>query len=102
MIQERLLHYVRRHGQADQANPFGFLAQHLLEVPAVDPSQQVKIRAAQASRWTEGSYDVWHLTGGVRVEQGPTVAEAQLPETHAETPGVRRRRVSAHRWSGGA
>ena len=73
-----------------------------IEVPAVDPSQQVKIRAAQASRWTEGSYDVWHLTGGVRVEQGPTVAEAQLPETHAETPGVRRRRVSAHRWSGGA
>ena len=47
-----------------------------IEVPAVDPSEQVKIRAAQASRWTEGSYDVWHLTGGVRVEQGPTVAEA--------------------------
>ena len=47
-----------------------------IEVPAVDPSEQVRIRAAQASRWTEGSYDVWHLTGGVRVEQGPTVAEA--------------------------
>ena len=47
-----------------------------IEVPAVDPSEAIAIRAAQASRWTEGSYDVWHLTGGVRIEQGPTVAES--------------------------
>ena len=47
-----------------------------IEVPAVDPSEVIAIRAAQASRWTEGSYDVWHLTGGVRIEQGPTVAES--------------------------
>ena len=45
-----------------------------IEVPSVDPRETVSIRAAQASRWTEGSYDVWHLTGGVRIEQGSTEA----------------------------
>ena len=47
-----------------------------IEVPSVDPSESILLRAAQAARWTEGSYDVWHLTGGVRIEQGPTVAES--------------------------
>ena len=47
-----------------------------IEVPSVDPRETVSIRAAQASRWTEGSYDVWHLTGGVRIEQGSTEATA--------------------------
>ena len=47
-----------------------------IEVPAVDPREQVTIHATQASRWTEGSYEVWHLTGGVRIVQGSTEATA--------------------------
>jgi len=47
-----------------------------IEVPAVDPSERIALRAGQASRWTEGSYDVWHLTGGVHVIQGSTEVDA--------------------------
>ncbi len=47
-----------------------------IEVPAIDPVEAISFRAAQAARWTEGSYDVWHLTGGVRIEQGATIAES--------------------------
>ncbi|MFM8291193.1 MAG: hypothetical protein ACKOC4_05770, partial [Planctomycetia bacterium] len=45
-----------------------------IEVPSVDPSEPVTVKATQAARWTEGSYDVWHLTGGVRIVQGATEA----------------------------
>jgi hypothetical protein len=47
-----------------------------IEVPSVDPREPISIHAAQASRWTEGSYDVWHLTGGVRIVQAATEATA--------------------------
>ena len=47
-----------------------------IEVPSVDPREPLTIRAGQAARWTEGSYDVWHLTGGVRIAQGTTEAQA--------------------------
>jgi hypothetical protein len=47
-----------------------------IEVPAVDPRQPLALRATQATRWTEGSYDVWHLTGGVTITQGATDARA--------------------------
>ena len=47
-----------------------------IEVPAVDPGEPLVVRATQAARWTEGSYDVWHLTGGVRITQGSTEAAA--------------------------
>jgi lipopolysaccharide export system protein LptA len=47
-----------------------------IEVPAADPAEQVAIKATQAARWTEGGYDVWHLTGGVRIVQGDTEATA--------------------------
>ena len=47
-----------------------------IEVPAVDPGEPLMVRATQAARWTEGSYDVWHLTGGVRITQGSTEAAA--------------------------
>ncbi|MFM7137007.1 MAG: hypothetical protein ACKO1M_08050, partial [Planctomycetota bacterium] len=47
-----------------------------VEVPSVDPSERVTIEATQAARWTEGVYDVWHLTGGVRIVQGATEAAA--------------------------
>jgi len=47
-----------------------------IEVPSVDPRETLAIRATQAARWTEGSYDVWHLTGGVAFTQGTTEARA--------------------------
>ena len=47
-----------------------------IEVPSADPSESLSIRATQAARWTEGSYDVWHLTGGVRIAQGSTAVSA--------------------------
>ena len=47
-----------------------------IEVPSVDPSERITLEATQAARWTEGVYDVWHLTGGVRIVQGQTEAKA--------------------------
>ncbi len=47
-----------------------------IEVPSTDPSEPLSIRATQAARWTEGSYDVWHLTGGMRIAQGATEVSA--------------------------
>ena len=43
-----------------------------IEVPAANPQELLSITATQASRWTEGSYEVWHLTGGVQFHQGLT------------------------------
>ena len=45
-----------------------------IEVPATDPGARLVVKATQAARWTEGAYDVWHLTGGVRIVQGATEA----------------------------
>ncbi|MFM7412632.1 MAG: hypothetical protein ACKO6E_05435, partial [Planctomycetota bacterium] len=69
-----------------------------IEVPSADPSEPVTVAATQAARWTEGAYDVWHLTGGVRIVQGSTEASAheavvwieQAPsaERSAEEPGA--------------
>ena len=47
-----------------------------IEVPATNPSETLGISATQASRWTEGSYDVWHLTGGIEIHQGLTTVES--------------------------
>ena len=47
-----------------------------IEVPATNPQELLGIVATQASRWTEGSYDVWHLTGGVEIYQGLTAVES--------------------------
>jgi hypothetical protein len=47
-----------------------------IEVPSADPAEPLAVKATQAARWTEGSYDVWHLTGGVRIAQGATEATA--------------------------
>ena len=66
-----------------------------IEVPSVDSREPVTISATQASRWTEGSYDVWHLTGGVRIVQGTTEAAGheavvwieQEPATPPTEPG---------------
>jgi hypothetical protein len=47
-----------------------------IEVPATDPAERLVVEATQAARWSEGEYDVWHLTGGVRIAQGSTAATA--------------------------
>ena len=60
-----------------------------IEVPSVDPGEPISVAAAQAARWTEGSYDVWHLTGGVRIAQGGTEATAHEAVVWIEQdPGV--------------
>jgi len=46
-----------------------------IEVPAADPREGLVVQAAQAVRWTEGAYDVWHLSGGTRVRQGSVAAD---------------------------
>lgn len=67
-------------------------------MPSADPSESLSIRATQASRWTEGAYDVWHLTGGVRIVQGTTdvaaheavvwIEQGQAPETATASAAV--------------
>ena len=47
-----------------------------IEVPAANPQELLNITATQASRWTEGSYEVWHLTGGVELSQGLTLVDS--------------------------
>ena len=47
-----------------------------IEVPSADPSEPLAVKATQAAKWTEGAYDVWHLTGGVQITQGATEAAA--------------------------
>ena len=57
-----------------------------IEVPAANPRELLSIAATQASRWTEGAYDVWHLTGGVTIRQGQTEAEANEAVVWIEQP----------------
>ena len=57
-----------------------------IEVPAANPRELLSIEATQASRWTEGSYDVWHLTGGVTIRQGKTEAKANEAVVWIEQP----------------
>ena len=59
-----------------------------IEVPSVDPGERLSIRATQAARWTEGSYDVWHLTGGVTIAQGVTEAKSHEAVVWIEQTGV--------------
>ncbi len=59
-----------------------------IEVPSVDPQEALSIRATQAARWTEGSYDVWHLTGGVTITQGTTEARGREAVVWIEQQGV--------------
>lgn len=63
-----------------------------IEVPAANPREVLRVEATQAARWTEGAYDVWHLTGGVTISQGATIARAHEAvvwlEQSSETPAV--------------
>ncbi|MEX0688426.1 MAG: hypothetical protein WD072_07155 [Pirellulales bacterium] len=58
-----------------------------VEVPAVDPAERIEITATQAARWTEGEYEVWHLTGGVMIRQGGTTAQAHEAVAWIERAG---------------
>ena len=82
-----------------------------IEVPSVDPAERLSIRSTQAARWTEGSYEVWHLTGGVTIAQGATEArsheavvwieqQAVVPEDAAETNAERQPRSLLVRMAG--
>ncbi len=57
-----------------------------IEVPAADPREPPTITATQASRWTEGAYDVWHLTGGVHIAQGGIAAKSHEAVVWIEQP----------------
>ncbi|MGI9177492.1 MAG: hypothetical protein ACR2IT_06510, partial [Pirellulales bacterium] len=57
-----------------------------IEVPAADPAEPLTVRATQAARWTEGAYEVWHLTGGVTIVQGSTEAAAHEAVVWIEQP----------------
>ncbi|MBM4022919.1 MAG: hypothetical protein FJ284_11895, partial [Planctomycetes bacterium] len=61
-----------------------------IEVPAVEPGERLVVEATQAARWTEGAYDVWHLTGGIRIVQGGTEARAHEAVAWVERPDERR------------
>jgi hypothetical protein len=48
-----------------------------IELPVADPQFSIQVRAESANRWQQGAYDVWHLSGGVRISQGECVAQAR-------------------------
>ena len=45
-------------------------------LPAADPRDSVEVRAAEASRWRQGSEEVLLLSAGVEIVQGDTTARA--------------------------
>ena len=48
-----------------------------VEAPLADIQAPIRISAAQSSRWREGEYDVWLLSGGCRIQQGQIDARAE-------------------------
>ena len=59
-----------------------------IEVPSMNPAEPLAIKATQAARWSEGVYDVWHLTGGVKIAQGSTEATAHEAVIWIEQPAT--------------
>jgi hypothetical protein len=47
-----------------------------IDLPAVNPDTPISVQGEQASRWQEGSYEVWLIERNFRLEQGPTVAKS--------------------------
>jgi len=45
-----------------------------IELPAGDPYETIAVSADHASRWQQGTYEVWLLAGNCTVQQGPTTA----------------------------
>lgn len=48
-----------------------------VEPPLADIQAPIRITADQASRWREGAYDVWLLSGGCEIRQGEVVATSR-------------------------
>lgn len=48
-----------------------------VELPRTDAVHPITVSAERGSRWTEGAYEVWVLEGGVRIGQGPSVAQSR-------------------------
>lgn len=63
-------------------------AQAQINFPQPGGSNVVSVRAPFASRWLQGSREVWHLTGGCRVAQGDRVATAQEAIVWVERQGA--------------
>lgn len=45
-------------------------------MPAPQPDQPIVISGADAAKWREGEYDVWHVVGPFSIRQGDTIATA--------------------------
>lgn len=48
-----------------------------IQLPRSDSTQPIRITAETASRWTEGVYEVWVLSGNCSIEQGADMARGQ-------------------------
>lgn len=48
-----------------------------IELPLANEQLSVHVRADSADRWQQGAYDVWLLSGNVRIEQGDTLARSR-------------------------
>lgn len=56
---------------------FPRLAAAEVESPMADIQAPIRITADQASRWREGAFDVWLLSGGCEIRQGKVVATSR-------------------------
>ncbi len=57
-----------------------------IEFPPPDLQAPVMISAARSTRWRQGEYDVWHLSGQCRVRQGAVLAQSQEAILWIERP----------------
>jgi len=48
-----------------------------VELPRSDAAQPIFVQAEAGVRWTQGSYEVWVLRGGCRIQQGPSSAQGR-------------------------
>jgi hypothetical protein len=48
-----------------------------IDLPTESEDYSIRVQAPQASRWQQGEYDVWLLGGGVRIEQGDSIAQSR-------------------------
>lgn len=57
-----------------------FFAQSALaqiEPPIADQRATIHVTAEEANQWTQGAYEVWHLRGGVEIQQANALAKAR-------------------------
>lgn len=48
-----------------------------IDLPPGNERVSIQIDAPSADRWQQGEYEVWQLSGGVRIRQGETLAQAR-------------------------